>query len=207
MATPKTQTTPASESVDKTTGEVANATAPDTGTTGAKRTRQYKSMNGVEYLNKITALSVMGEDYMKTKPEAQEDMFTLIGLVQKAELNSKSQYGDSFKFKGSFKAVRATDKVQFTSGALYLPRALEDIMAAQIQSAQGEDEDDVQFVVIIGRKPSKKGSMGYEYTFKPVLQVVQYDPLEALEQAANSALQLSGPQDEFTKGQLKDMKS
>jgi hypothetical protein len=166
--------------VNTETGETA---APVSG----KKQREYKTMNGVEYINKITAKSVMGDKFMETKPEVQEDMFRLIGLVQKAELNTKSQYGDSFKFKGTFKAVRLHDGVEFTSGSLYLPHALEDIVASQIQSAQSEGDEDVQFVVDIGRKPSKKGQTGYEYTFKPVLQVVQYDPLQALENAAKSA--------------------
>jgi len=188
------------ETVDTATGEIVSSEP------AKKSVTKYKVMNGVEYLNKLTAKSVMGDDFMETRPDKEEDLYTLIGLVQKAELNTKSQFGDSYKLKGSFKAIRAHDKKEFTSGALYLPHALEDIVVGQIQTAQSNGEDDVQFVVVIGRKPSKKGSVGYEYTYKPVLQVVQYDPLEALETAAKQALLLAAPQGTFTPAQLESFK-
>lgn len=172
--------------VDETTGETS---APSEPKANAKKQREYRAADGAEYLPKVSAKSVMGDEFMKSKPLVQEDLFRVIGLVRRAEVSS-SQYGDSFRFKGSFKVVRVHDGARYHSTQFFAPRALEGLIAEQIESAQENDDGDVQFVVIIGRKPSAKGGAGYEYTFKPVLEVVQHDPLQALEDAANAAMPL-----------------
>lgn len=142
---------------------------------------------GPELVKKISLKTVNdGEDI--PAPESAIDFFTILGIVQGTKI-AKSTYGDSVGFKGTFEAIRSRDGKRFISGTLYLPTMLSDLLYASVAGAQKDDADaTVKVAGVIGLKPSKKAAVGYEYTFRPLIEVVPVDALADLRATVAGAL-------------------
>jgi hypothetical protein len=154
-------------------------------TNGASNSESPKQ--APELVKKIS-LKVVNDGEDIKAPDAPVDFFTVIGVVQGFKVVS-SQYGDSIGFLGNFEAIRATDGKRFMSGTLYLPSMLSDILHAAVRSAQADDADaTVKVAGVVGLKPSKKAAVGYEYTFRPLIDVVPVDALADLRAVVAGAL-------------------
>ena len=148
---------------------------------------------GPELVKKIS-LKVVNDGEDVKAPESPIDFFTIIGIVQGFKIVS-SQYGDSVGFQGNFEAIRTRDGKRFISGTLYLPTMLSDLLHASVRSAQADDADaTVKVAGVVGLKPSKKAAVGYEYTFRPLIEVVPVDALADLRASIAGALPAPSPE-------------
>lgn len=139
----------------------------------------------MKVLNKITLKTI--ECQPKPNKVASEiPLATIYGMATGYKLGT-SNYGEFCKFLGDFRAIRASDNVEFRSGALLLPATVASLMQVAVDKA---GDTGVQFGLLIGVKPSEV-PIGYEYTIEPIINTDHADPLAALHEQVMK--QLAGP--------------
>lgn len=130
----------------------------------------------MQILNKITIKGVCGK--LENYPNMEEgvDLIQVIGNVRDKE-EIKTQYGESWKLKGEFKAINLTTKEDFFSAACFLPSLAEQLIVNQLELVEGGA---VQFAFVIGIR-SAKNAVGYEYTVKPLIAPAENNALTLIE--------------------------
>lgn len=130
--------------------------------------------------------------YDKDKKSAKIDVLDVFGIARKAKPGTTS-FGDYLRFAGQFKAVNLQTKEQFQSGAIILPRFLEE----QLFSVMGADAvNDVQFAfrISIAYDADTRNARHYQYTAQPLLKPSENDPLSMLEKTVSDSMKaLAGP--------------
>lgn len=133
----------------------------------------------MEILNKITVKSVCGNISETAKAmqfDEQRDLCMVIGVVKSSEV-VKSQYGESHRLIGEFKAVNLATQEQFFSGSCFLPAIAESLVIGQMDNTI---ENALQIAFKIGIKKAEN-KVGYEYTVKPLIKPAENNPLSSLE--------------------------
>jgi hypothetical protein len=136
----------------------------------------------MELVSKITIKGLCGSVAKALQGKPVGDHITLlkvIGIANGAG-TTPTQFGDSVFLKGQFKAVNLTTKDEQGSGKLYLPDSATNMIAGQFT----DEVKSVQFALEIGAKVVEKrdGTLGYEYTIKPLLAAEPNNPIALLEQ-------------------------
>lgn len=145
-------------------------------------------------LSKISAKGVMGnvigQKAVITAELAKGEKygFRIVGLV-KSTFSVVTQFGDSTGFKGTFEAVNIRTGEAFRAGKCFLPTIATDLLESAVDG-MGEDQTELRFGFEIGLIPSDKGSTGYEFTVKPLIDTTENDPVAELRQ---QFLQIEAP--------------
>lgn len=132
-----------------------------------------------------TAIKDVDGEQKKYLP-APVALMRVIGQCTGFEVKT-SQYGDSLKFSGSFKAINLETGEVYHSGACFLPTVLESQLGGVLDSV----DSGVEFAVDIAAVPAEN-SFGYEYRVKTLLEVQEAPVLAAIEQKI-AHLALPGP--------------
>lgn len=137
----------------------------------------------MELLSKITVKTVGAQPKPKSVTEAT-DLCSVYGILRGYAVG-QSPYGEFLKFKGDIEACNLATGELFKSGNLILPGIISGLMQGAVD---GNPENDVEFGVIVGVKPSEKGNTGYEYTIKPIVEPKEADALVALRSTVRDAM-------------------
>lgn len=142
-------------------------------------------MSDVKLVSKLSLKSLKAQPPKASLAEGDAyDIAVIYGIAGKAEAVQTS-FGDSTRFVGDFKGKNiATGEVQ-RSSKVFLPGIVEEMLANAIEEADGAN---IEFGFIVGVEFSEKGSMGYAYTVKPVMQVKESDALKHLEDSVEAKL-------------------
>lgn len=163
-----------------------------------------------EILKKITTKDVLGDDF-KPATEAEKGpqrLYLVIGVAS-AVIPDETNYGQYYRYIGSFEAERLSDKVKFSSGVCILPEPIGTMVGSQLlevvkpEDVSEETSEDnkgnkktrkrykvpsAQFAFVIGIKPSKKGGRGYEWTCEPIVQPRESDALADLRKVVDTGM-------------------
>lgn len=179
MATPKAKTEEKVEQVAPEPETTVNENAPKD--------------EGVEMIRKLSPKTIMGRVTIPLKPDktpyVDEDgvptkfpdteLYTCIGMAHGLKTGTGDN-GPWVAFLGAFEAVRAKDGKRFQGGQCFVPKAVEDIMAASLRAAQAKDAGaSVEFGIEVGIKFAAN-QIGYEYYVKNLVKTNNADPLESL---------------------------
>lgn len=146
-------------------------------------------------LNKISVKSVFGAIPVQAVKEDGKDVLRLpaaivvmrvIGQATGYEVK-QSDFGDSLKFKGTFKAWNLDTGEVFNSSACFLPNIVEGQLGAVL-----DEHDAVEFAFDIGVVPAKNAN-GYEYRVKPLVAATEAPVFAALEAKIAPLPQLGAP--------------
>ena len=138
-------------------------------------------------VSKITMKSVCGAPAMQTVETVGEDgvkktvlrgvekqYMRLVGVARGSE-NITSQYGDSIKFLGDFRAVNLETGEIFNAGQAFLPNIAETYLYNVLENVRHVDGfSGLELAFDIGVKPAST-PMGYEYTVKPLIEPATKD--------------------------------
>lgn len=116
--------------------------------------------------------------------EVSTDLVSMYGMIRGKEMG-QSNFGDFVKFKGEFEGVHLGTGEVYRSSVLILPKTLEEMLSNSVPDSDGA----VQFGVIIGVQPSDKGSTGYAFTMKPMIEPEVSDELAKLRGMAKTHVQ------------------
>ena len=109
----------------------------------------------------------------------------LIYGVARAAVAGQSTFGEYHKLVGQFEAVNLETGEVSVSGSCFLPGAVNDLIAGQLD---GQENSEVKFAFEIGAAPSDS-SIGYEYTFKELVEAEGIDNLSALRDESRKAIE------------------
>lgn len=137
-------------------------------------------MSQVNLLKKMSAKTIIGKI---EPPEKQTDLFAIYGVATGTKTGS-STFGDWLAFIGDFEGVHMESGEVNRSPVCFLPEPAQGMLEAALL----KNENGVEFSFIIGVKPNKTSTTGYEYTVKPVVASKQNDALEKLRTATVQAL-------------------
>lgn len=104
----------------------------------------------------------------------------IIGLCRGQEV-IKTTFGDSLKFKGEFRGWGA-DGEESMAPVAYLPSPFDELLSQQINDLQGDDGKKavtVEFGLDVFAI-ADKGTVGYKFIVKPLIEAAASDPLAAL---------------------------
>lgn len=146
-------------------------------------------------VSKISVATVYGK--IKTvirKNEDGEEVKTLLEPVQLMRVIGQatgyavktSQFGDSLKFSGIFKATNLETGEVYRSGACFLPKVFEAALGGVLDSV----ESGAEFALDIAAIPAKN-AFGYEYRVRPLLETVETPTLLSIEARIEGVLQLT----------------
>lgn len=147
-------------------------------------------MSQVVLLKKMSAKTLIGKI---DPPEKQVDLFAVYGVATGTKTGS-SNFGDWLAFIGDFEGVDIATGEVSRSPVCFLPEPAQGMLEAALL----KNENGVEFSFIIGVKPNKTSTTGYEYTVKPVVASKQNDALEKLRGATTQAL--PAPKEKAAKG-------
>lgn len=126
-------------------------------------------------LKKISVKGVFGDFVPVTKDRI---LVRIWGRTHEKEL-CNTQFGDSVRFKGVFKAANAETGEIFRAGELFLPGIAESLLSGALD---GAGANAVEFAFDIGVKQDKTVAVGYIYTVKPVVKMEEDQGMMALEE-------------------------
>lgn len=141
----------------------------------------------MELLSKISIKGIGAQPKASEVPEGSQPirLAVLYGRTNGYTVG-QSSFGEFTKFRGSFEAVNARTGEEFKSGAILLPRVVEDLLREALDSRE-DDNAALDFALEIGVKNSS-APIGYEYTVKPLTELKVSDELLSLRQIATKAL-------------------
>jgi len=137
-------------------------------------------------LNKISVKSVFGA--VPVKPGTDEDgkhfvrleapiiLMRVIGQASGYEIKT-SEYGESLKFKGMFKAYNLDTGEIFSSAACFLPSIVEGQLGEILAKMDGGA---VEFAFDVGAVPAGNAH-GYEYRVQPLIAAAESPVLASIE--------------------------
>ena len=138
-------------------------------------------------VNKITMKSVCGAPEMqsveivdesgvkKTVLRGVERLYMRVVGVARGSENITSQYGDSIKFLGDFRAINIQTGEVFNAGNVFLPNIAESYVYNALEAVKhAEGFSGLELAFDIGVKPAST-PMGYEYTVKPLIEPATKD--------------------------------
>lgn len=122
---------------------------------------------------KITMKEVMGEDirkYWRSLPVTTQtvEVVKVGGLVAKYEPKS-TQYGESIRLQGDFRATNMQSGKQYASNRCYLPDICTDTIVALLSQRDNPSEA-VKFGVVVSLNRDDKSTTGYVYGFRPLIE-------------------------------------
>jgi hypothetical protein len=119
--------------------------------------------------------------------EAPVMLMRIIGHATGFEVKT-SQYGDSLKFSGIFKAVNLETGEVYRSGACFLPSVMEQALGGILDQVEGGAE----FALDVGAIPAKN-AFGYEYRVRPLLETAETPVLKSIEDRIGGLLAIAAP--------------
>jgi hypothetical protein len=139
----------------------------------------FKSVVGKPDMQIVEVPNVDNPDKMdKVARAVRKEYMRVYGSVSKIATMS-TDYGDSVKFIGDFRAINLETGEQFSGGELFLPTTAE-IFLSNFIKGLGDEFTSVAFAFDVGVKPANT-TVGYEYTVKPLIeQDEEKDPLAAM---------------------------
>ncbi len=123
-----------------------------------------------------------GVDVEQVFKDKSIDLMDVYGVITRSTLVT-SDYGDSVKFGGQFRAVNLATGEMFSSTVLYLPKFLEDELAGAMPEG-----GTAEFAVRIGVEFNKESATKYIYIAKSLVEPKEMDQFKALELKVNSAV-------------------
>lgn len=147
---------------------------------------------GTESVTKLTMKTMEAQPSMedlaklekKTGAENYLALCRIFGIAKKFKPGS-SEHGPFVKFLGQFKGTNLRTKAEYVSGAMLMPKMIEEGLFA-VMDAEGVN--DIQFAFEIGCKFDKSAATKYVYTAKALTKAAENDPLALLEKQVLQAL-------------------
>lgn len=124
-------------------------------------------------LKKITIKVVCGEI---KKPTVETPLMRVYGQATGFKPVS-SQYGETSRFLGQFKAINAATGETFEAPECFLPKVVESLLEGALMD---EKAGSVQFAFDVYVTPANN-AFGYEYRVRPVIKPVESPVMAALE--------------------------
>lgn len=149
-------------------------------------------MSNVTLVSKLSLKALKAQPAKNSiEPGKPRDIAHIYGRTNKCETVT-SNFGDSTRFSGAFEGVNLATGERFKSSRTFLPNIVEDLLA---EAVSGLDEGAfLDFAFVIGVEHSEKGSMGYAYTVRPLVDLKESDELSALRDvSANELRALPAP--------------
>lgn len=140
-------------------------------------------MSQISLLKKMSAKTIVGKI---EPPEKQVDLFAIYGVATGTKTGS-SNFGDWLAFTGDFEGIDIATGEVSRSPVCFLPEPGQGMLEAALL----KNDNGIEFSFIVGVKPNKASTTGYEYTVKPVVASKQNDALEKLRGATTLALPIS----------------
>lgn len=139
----------------------------------------FKSVVGKPDMQIVEIPNTDNPDKMdKVARAVRKEYMRVYGSVSKTAIVT-SDYGESTKFIGDFRAINLETGEQFSGGELFLPTTAE-IFLSNFIKGLGDEFTSVAFAFDVGVKPANT-AVGYEYTVKPLIeQDEEKDPLAAM---------------------------
>lgn len=133
-----------------------------------------------QQLKKLTPAAIMGvaRGDRLPKPEKTEVLFLVYGVVTKA-IEKPTQFDKTQKLlMGKFKAVRASDRVEFESEMLYLPDSnYQQALADAVKPDDNGEVHQANFALKVSIAPHPTSPTGYNYIVSEQLEVKAIDAL------------------------------
>lgn len=166
--------------------------------------------DAVELIRKISPKTVCGRVAIPLKPDGtpyvdedgvptkfpQTQLYIAIGRAHGTRTGTGDN-GSYCAFLGSFEATRTKDGKKFQAGQCFVPKAVEDLLAASLYAAQETDpKATVEFAIEVGIKYPTTGrasATGYEFYVNNLVKPSGADPLEALRLRVAALPQLAAP--------------
>jgi hypothetical protein len=144
-------------------------------------------------VRKITSKTVMGADFLDSKPTQELLLYTLNGVIRSYEAGT-SDFGQYLKFRGDFKAYNHITETVVRAPACIIPAPMDEILAGQYQTAKAhlidEETGEIKggkmpkfnFSIDIGYMPADTPT-GYEWTVATRQKIQESDDMLALERS------------------------
>lgn len=94
--------------------------------------------------------------------------------------------GPFIRFLGQFKGINVRTKTEYTAGAAFFPKPIEEGLFGAMDP---EAPNDVQFAFEIGVKYDASAATKYEYICRPLIKPAENDALSLLQKSALAALE------------------
>lgn len=163
-------------------------------------------MSNAKIVSKLSLKALNAQPGKNSVKEGEAyDIAHLYGRTNKCETIS-TNYGDSTRFSGAFEGVNLKTQERAKSSRVFMPSVVEDLLA---EAVAGLDEGALlDFAFVIGVEYSEKGSMGYAYTVRPLIELKESDELSVLRGVSDAELKaLPAPkQDDATPAKTKGAK-
>lgn len=126
-------------------------------------------------LKKLSVATVYGE--ISKDSEAVNNSSPIIRVfgIASGIRTGQSNFGDWVAFTGDFGAINLESGEAYRGPQVFIPQPAQGMLEAALSKSEN-----VEFAFEIGVKPSKKGSMGYEYTVRPIKEASDSDAFAAL---------------------------
>lgn len=144
---------------------------------------QEKQVPKGKQLRKISPKTVFGEiNFERLVKEKSIDIMDVYGVITRTSIVS-SDYGDSVKFGGQFRAMNLETGELFRSSVLYLPKFMQDeIAGSMVEGSTAE------FAVRMRAEYNKESATKYIYMADTLVEAQEMDQFKALESKVNSAV-------------------
>lgn len=147
-------------------------------------------------LKKISPKNLVGEvkpivsEHIKKDGEAME-LYRIWGVVDGVQTGNSS-FGDWVAFVGQFGALNSVTGEEFKGIKAFLPEPMQTMLQVAMN-----DNDKVEFALLVHVKRRDDLAIGYEYIAEPIIDAQEADPLEHLKTKALP--QLEAPKKTTTK--------
>lgn len=138
-------------------------------------------------LKKLSVATVYGEIAKDSEVVVESLPIMRVFGIASGIVTGQSSFGDWLAFSGDFGGINLITGEAFRAPKAFIPQPAQGLLEAALTKS-----DNVEFAFEIGVKPSKKGSMGYEYTVRPIKEATDSDAFAALADMARADLPALG---------------
>lgn len=149
-------------------------------------------------LKKLSVATVYGEISKDSESVANSSPIIRVFGIASGIRTGQSNFGDWVAFTGDFGAINLESGEAFRGPQVFIPQPAQGMLEAALSKS-----DNVEFAFEIGVKPSKKGSMGYEYTVRPIKEASDAAAFAALADLSRADLPQLGHDGETPKAKGK----
>ena len=133
-----------------------------------------------EIVSKITTKTfgkINIDDIAKLKNGEASKLLTVLGKVTSYRVSSTA-LGEYIRFSGRFEAENVLNGQKVYSGTMILPKIAQDLLYGQLDSVP--EGVGIEFAFAVGYRRDDASAVKYVYTFEPLLEMAQDDPLLTL---------------------------
>lgn len=138
-------------------------------------------------LKKLSVATVFGEFDKNHDAVVNSSPIIRVFGIASGIRTGQSNFGDWLAFTGDFGAINLETGEAYRGPQVFIPQPAQGMLEAALQKAET-----VEFSFEIGLKPSKKGTLGFEYTVRPIKEAADSDAFTALADMSRADLPALG---------------